>query len=103
MSEKKACNCVSQVEEKTLNHLKENNTMGFIYDDDLNHWNGLGLQNVAYNFETGKSMVYMQFSAMYTFKKTNGELSKPKKHTINLFPNYCPFCGEKLTEDEDKS
>jgi hypothetical protein len=93
-----ACNCVKEVEQKSLNQLKErhpNNT----YDEKLNGFDGTGLRCVAINLGSGSSVGYNEFKAHYTFQKTNGETSIVKTGVLDVYHIFCPFCGKKHHEE----
>lgn len=95
----KKCNCIKEVEQKTLKHLIEKNP-DKTYNEDLNGFEGTGFDNVAISFgENGGYNFYHKFVVESSLKKVNGEMSKPKKETVNLYPTYCCFCGIKLLEE----
>jgi len=94
------CNCIKDAELKTIAHLKTNNP-NKIYNEDLNGFRGTGFDNVAISFgEGGGYSFYHPFVIETKFQKVNGEISKPKKETVNIYPTYCCLCGIKLNDDE---
>ncbi len=46
------------------------------------------------------SRLYAPVKITSAKNKVNGELSEPKKHEVNLFFTYCPFCGTKYPDQE---
>lgn len=93
------CNCIEIQEKKIADHLSEK-FPDREYDKELNSWEGTGFKNKAIIYGSkGGIFLYQEFAIEYTFTKTNGEKSKPKKHTVNFNPSFCIFCGEKLDKN----
>lgn len=93
------CNCIKEVEQKTIAHLKERYP-DKTYNEELNGFEGTGLLNQALSMgENGGYKLYHQFAIEVTFTKVNGTQSKPKKETVNIYQTFCPFCGIRLIEE----
>ena len=90
------CNCINEHELRILEHLKkEHPDKNFI--EELNSWLGTGFSDTSILFNgNGQRFLRHDFVVKYTFLKKNHQPSTAKKMTINIFPNYCCFCGEKL-------
>jgi len=94
------CNCIKETEQKTLDFLKTKHK-DKTYNEDLNGFQGTGFQNVAILFgENSGYSFYHPFTVETTFTKVNGEMSKPKKETVNIYPTYCCLCGIKLNDND---
>lgn len=89
-----ACNCVDNLEQNTLDHLKGQYKERSY--EDVSGWSETGLQNVAFGLgEGGCRKPYFLYKSRYTFTKTNGQTSALKTENVNIYPTYCPFCGLK--------
>jgi hypothetical protein len=88
------CDCINTVTEKILAKQAEQKPERTILP--LEEFDGEGLGNRAFTFGSGDGYkMFVPFVYRYTFKKTNGETSKTRKETVNMFFTYCPFCGTK--------
>lgn len=96
MENAQKCNCIADFEAKLIDRVKEQNPTWEL--EEINHFDGTGLQNIAFTFGHG-NIVYNEFKVRYTFPKVNGEMSTPKTHKLSLYPTYCCYCGIKLTND----
>lgn len=88
-----ACNCLETSKEKILAKLAEIHPEYKITEADF--------ENQIYTFGEGPGIILThRFGYTYTFKKVNGEDSKPRNTNISINPTYCGFCGKKFVEDE---
>lgn len=93
------CNCIDKVENDLSEKLKSKHPDRTYRD--LDTWSSDGIANTGYNIEAGTTSVYFPFELRYTVPLKNGEPSAIRKHKVNLFPTFCPFCGINLTEEEN--
>ena len=88
-----SCDCIKEVEAKSLNRIKDKNPGWDV--DKTNRWDDTGLMPVTHLFGYGDSVAF-EFKYRYTFKKVNGQTSNPRTGKISIIPTFCPFCGRKL-------
>ena len=85
------CDCKKVSEERLLKHLKEQKP------DGENH----SVQYMGYAFGMSddgfvqKPFMLAEFKHDYELKTRHGEF-KLKKEKINIYFNFCPWCGEKI-------
>lgn len=48
-----------------------------------------------------KVRLYVNFIIRSTFKKKDGNTSKPRNEHVSIYFAYCPFCGEKYPQIKD--
>lgn len=67
-------------------------------DDNQN-----GLDNRMWNFQNNGDRQFLSypFVAHYTFEKVSGESSARKTQKLNLYGNFCPFCGKRISGEEE--
>jgi hypothetical protein len=90
---KTGCDCIDKLEKKFGDHIT----------NELNN-RFKAVQIIEYGF-VNKSLIpagqiYVEMEAKYSFIKKDGNLSNPKKKTVNVFFTFCPFCGQKLNISE---
>jgi len=88
------CDCIKNIEDKTLETLRENNEGIF---EKAN-----GLLCVHFPIVKNKFLdrkTYNDYEFSFTPIKKDGTPGKPKKKTIAIAHTYCPFCGEKHKND----
>ena len=82
------CNCLINLKKNLLKDITELST-----EKDFKILEGDFL-NRALTFDPSDVKIYLEFKYISTFTRANGETSKPKSKTVNIFPTYCPFCGK---------
>lgn len=80
------CTCIETSENKLIEHLKSKGQN--VVDGEFQN-------KPALMFGTNTIKLFSPFKYTYTFKKKNGIDSKQRTNTVNVFYNYCPFCGLK--------
>lgn len=87
------CDCINQIESKTLDAVKEQRE-GEYSDGKLLNVCFLIVKNKFTNRRT-----YSEFQLVFAPKKKDGTIGKEKKQTVDIQHTYCPFCGEKHKND----
>lgn len=93
-----ACNCIETSKEKILAKLAEMHPDWTITESDY--------ENQIFPFSEENNSIQPiilthHFGFTYTFKKVNGEDSKPRTDYISINPTYCGFCGKKFVEEAE--
>lgn len=89
------CNCLNTTETRILKKLREDHPTLLIDEDQSSYINkSLMLSN-------GRWILYHEYKYSSTFKRTNGEMSKPKNTIISITPSFCGFCGKPLYAPKD--
>lgn len=89
-----ACDCINKVTLKMVERLKKNSPKSII--------TGVKFKTQGYNFGTGSYNLYNEIAYTEQFEKVNGDLSKERTHTVDVYHSFCPFCGVKTKEAEEK-
>lgn len=92
------CNCISEVESKVIQHLKEANPSR-IYHEPVLHFLGTGLQNYVYSPSYSPFLSHL-FKIEYHVTKKDGTPSKARIQSIGIYPTFCGFCGQRLSDNE---
>lgn len=94
-----ACNCIKEVGgailESMTKQLKEGERLCDIKYDE-------GLQGVAFNLMKGTSALKTDYVFRTITKKKDGTDGKPKASHTSIMFTFCPFCGVKYVEEEEK-
>lgn len=90
-----ACDCISKSEAKTREYLKEQHPEWDLISGSYN--------NKTFIYEGPKQGIVMvnEFEALYTTMKADGTKTTSKKHILQMFGQFCPFCGKKMVEDKE--
>lgn len=84
------CNCINEIAKTTIEHLKSS-TEGEISGDHIT--------GIQYSFKAKTPpKTSSSFEFLHAPLKKDGTIGKPKKSSIALMHNYCPWCGEKHPE-----
>lgn len=87
------CDCISKVEQNVLERSKEKYPDSIISEGMGCAIDGTGIQEKAIGING--NFLYLTQKFLKSDKKKDGTYTKPKKVSVNVFINYCPFCGEK--------
>lgn len=84
------CDCISIALEKVKERVVKDKT------------NGYKVQHIDFEHHSWypETRLYSNVIMKTTFIKKDGSESKPINEHVSLFYTYCPFCGEKLTEQK---
>lgn len=88
------CKCLQEIEQKTLEMLREDRD-GQISGGKITNSHFPIIKNQFKDRET-----YSEFEYKLTPVKKDGTIGKTKTQTINIGHSYCPFCGEKYVRPE---
>lgn len=87
------CNCIKEIEAKTLDAVKEQKE-GEYSEGKLLNVCFILVKNKFTNRRT-----YNEYQFLFAPKKKDGTIGKEKKQTVNITHQYCPFCGEKYDSE----
>lgn len=85
------CKCIEESEENIRKHIVAQND----FKEGFEMLEGKYQNRPWLMLGDGSIKLYSTFKYTYTFKKVNGETSKAKSETVNIFHAYCPICGVK--------
>lgn len=97
MKDKTICNCIKETEERYKEHLK-NNDKTFKDMEDFE----VEFANKAYMFGSGKTEIVLPIEVEWKHTAKSKRVSTKKK-TSNFTMTYCPFCGEKQSEESGEN
>lgn len=89
---KEFCNCTREMEEKVLEHYKENS--------NLINPNKAEFDNYSFLISGGSGLGVQPFLPVTISSETKN--GKPKKTKVNIYFTYCPLCGQKWRDDAAK-
>jgi hypothetical protein len=78
----KNCDCIKRIEDKVLNHVKEQGKQA----------ESASMQNLAFMFSSSETKTHQEIEVTINGKK--------KKEKINIIHTYCPFCGKEYTKED---
>lgn len=87
------CNCIAENEAKIIQHVSDKNP-------ELDIVDGGSFINKAFFFNLSRYGLYHEYKYVSSFQKVNGTMSKPKSTTVSIYPNFCCFCGNPLSDPE---
>lgn len=93
------CDCIKEVTKTTSDHLVE----AVEKQHDVFDWEDKGkFMNRGFSLSGGPTRIGMPFVIEYRKKKRNGQpYEKMTTEHTQVYPIYCPFCGEKYPEEKD--
>lgn len=88
------CNCLEIIKKNVIDYAEKqrNNPKGYKVIDG--HFENQSIFPVK--------RIYTNFIIKSTFTKKDETTSKPRNEHMNLFFNYCPFCGKKISDTQNK-
>ncbi len=94
------CNCLKETQERFIGHLKDHSD---ILEGKVNLQfdeveSGYVNQFLSFGDTSGGFKLAFPFHLKYTYEKKDGSRSREQTIKTNVFPTYCPFCGEKMVE-----
>jgi hypothetical protein len=87
------CDCIKEIENKAFDKVKEQKEGEFS--------KGI-LTPIHFPIVKNKFMdrqTYSEYEFTLAPKKKDGTIGKPKKQTVSIMHQYCPFCGKKYKKD----
>lgn len=87
------CNCLRKLEKKTFEVAKKRNE-GEFSDGKL-----LNCHFPIIDNQIKDRITYSEFQFLFAPRKKDGSIGKVKKQTISISHTYCPFCGEKHSNE----
>ena len=85
------CNCIEKIQDELTEKMIELNPDAEVVEN-------VEFQNVSFCFGGGVDMFLLNpVWGKYKIGK------KTRKFEVSMFPTYCPYCGEKLREEEEQS
>lgn len=87
------CDCIKKIEEKSFETVK-NQKEGEFEKGNLIPSSFMIVKNKFTNRQT-----HSEYQFTFAPRKKNGTIGMPKKQTVNIIHQYCPFCGEKHQTD----
>lgn len=87
------CNCIKEIEDKSFEAVKTQKEGEFTKGNLI----PTSFPIVANQFKNRRT--HSEYGFTFAQKKKDGTIGKPKKQTVNIMHQYCPFCGEKHEND----
>lgn len=82
------CDCLEKAKDKILEHVrKQNDKTGKIDNGDF--------KNKGLSLNGGGWKTYQPFEYEMQNIKKDGSMGAIRKHTVDMYHTFCPFCGKK--------
>lgn len=91
------CDCINKTEEALKEHLRKNDPIF----KDMEEFE-VDFVNKAYMLGSGKTEIVLPIEVEWKHTAKSGRVSTKRK-TSNFTMTYCPFCGEKQSEESGKN
>lgn len=85
------CNCIEEITDATRQRIKDE------IKEPVAEWRDQGsFMYQIFSFDLKGPRISLPFVVEYYRRKKNGEPeTKITNKHLNIYPSYCPFCGEK--------